>query len=237
MPGITARQDEGRRLHGGRPRSSLCSLGRTAIVRAASIALVLCATAHAPHVVAQPAPAARPPVAAAPARNVPAAGAGDTQGGPAAAVSTRAAPSPPVVPGTAAAATPRTGKDRVPNPVDGAFGIRFDSVLPRHVRGGTIPGIPLPLPASVGAAAVETRPGVQQLWMPVRPPTIPQLLVALRPQPLHAVLLDDAEVPVRILTEARTPGCQSLFVALGKRLAERYGAAVDTPRPPGVEHY
>lgn len=130
------------------------------------------------------------------------------------------------------------GRQRVPRPLDGAFGVQFDAELPRHLRGGALPGAPLPLPAAVGAAPVDSRPGVQLTWTAVRPPTIPQLLVSLRPVPSYAVLLDDGRQPVRILGEARSPNCPSLFVALGKRLAERYGEPSDAAAAPaGVDRY
>ena len=192
--------------------------------------LVLCLALglHVPTAEAQSAPAARP--AAAPAARA----AAPTPARPAAPPAAK--PTAAVAPAASDRPAP-AGQVRVPNPIDGALGIRFDTELPRHVRGGTLPGLPLPLPTAVGAAAVATRPGVQHRWTPVRPPTLPQLLVTTRPAPVHAVLLDDARVPVRIVTEARTPTCQSLFVALGKRLAERYGAAIDVPRPAGTEHY
>jgi hypothetical protein len=217
--------------HDGRP-TRRSGQGRTSPEAAWLLVLVLLLALQGQSALAQstPAPAARP--AATPAARA------STPARPGTAPpAAKPAPATPAATLPASGASTPAGQARVPNPIDGALGIRFDTALPRHVRGGTLPGQPLPLPSGVGASAVETRPGVQQLWTPVQPPTLPQLLVTARPPPAHAVLLDDARVPVRILTEVRTPNCQSLFVALGKRLAERYGAAADVPRPPGVEHY
>ncbi len=121
--------------------------------------------------------------------------------------------------------------------MEGALGIHFDVPLPNHLRGGAMPGTPLALPAEVNARPIDTRPGVAPVWTAVQPPTVPQLLHSRQPPTAYAVMLDDARRPVRILAELQTGSCQSLFVALGKRLAERYGHAQEAPVPGGTEHY
>ena len=100
-----------------------------------------------------------------------------------------------------------------------------------------MPGTPLGLPTDVHARPIDTRPGVAPVWTAVVPPTVPQLLHSRQPPTAYAVMLDDARRPVRILAELQSPSCQSLFVALGKRLAERYGNAQDAASPAGTEHY
>ncbi len=158
-------------------------------------------------------------------------------GRPTATADSSTRPTAPAAPPGPVAPTGLRRAETVPQPMEGALGIQFDVPLPAHLRGGALPGTPLALPADVHARPIDTRPGVAAVWTAVLPPTVPQLLHSHQPPTAYAVMLDNARRPVRILAELQSGRCQSLYVALGKRLAERYGNAEEATAPAGTEYY
>ena len=114
-----------------------------------------------------------------------------------------------------------------PEPITGAFGVRFGIPVPGPVLIGptTAPAI------AVNAALARTQPpvraGVPPRWRTIAPPTIPPLLKD-RPTPaVYGALLDDTGAPVRIVASVPADDCMLLYVRIAAVLEQRYGAPAD----------